>query len=1128
MSAGKSFGKFVAEDLLPGQTRRVYLAHQRNSADLGSYVVKVVSVAETGAGDISAVSRRWLDGVSLQDRVAQDWHDVVAPVVERPTKAAEVVETLNSGQVWYVTRRYAGSFTELLASLGGNPAAASLIWTISRAVARGALAFKQVDAPSGGRRSHGNLKSGNILFSELPVVEGRTEIVVSDPAPVLAEGTGADPGQIEDRFERADLVALGRVLFQLVAGRALPDNFNWSAAWQSSEGDPARWRQVFAKAGATWRALCQELLEAGTSGQAGSLANIEQRLGAMQPRVSRPILPKILALAAVLVVTGIVSAVVAILQLRGEIVVQVPGAVALTADVTVRNRNRTDDTQTAPLVNGFAEFKVRSGNSYEITLQPTGEYRRLAAPASQRQNVKPRSRNTNDFFVAFATLRVAAASESAQPVEAVLSLGGETNSLALPATVFLPPTNRPYQLSIDPAESAGVYPTSLAILLDQAGASRTTNVVLQTVIPGVASVNFRADVRLPLTYRFGTNVLELGREAFRVQRNFQQGQTVAVTIQPPHPWPEFRTNWTVPGVRTAEFPREFLDTNTLVQLTWSAATDPDRTEILVGVGGGAPRRIGSALVSQQAVFPPSAAQYQFVFQRPGYKAVTNPAVRVTPGVTNLVVIPDLEAIYGFVFLSGNLPGFKVYTNSVLLGVAAGTNATVNLPPFVNHQLTIVYSNDFGELPPRAVTARVEPGETNRPPFLNFDFVEVQIDPDPPAANVYRLASAGERLPLPGRTYLQAPNATNLFLIEARHYHPTNYWLSDPRPRTLLRWPVRLDPILYPVVFEASPTQISLRGEGDKRPYARGTNRLVHGRYRVEAYHPMLGSEVREVVVEAPSVAPERWNLPFGTVSVVTGQDGLDVRIYPEEPNLRRRVQELYDFLWPRDDLQSMWQTPVTNANLAPGAYQLVFTDGGESATNRIEVALNRHLDVDLPQIVFLPPAFKNSLGMDFVKLPGQSAYISLEPVNRERFNQVLGAARPLSYGNLPVVSRDDQDLPPASLANMLEFCQRLTAAELGQFKDGFKLRTAGWEYQLPSLAEWQEGAQRPNYVIATEPDELTGRPGDLPEVVVNEGRYFESQRDPAKRALNLGGATLRNGRPSLSFRVVLRRTAPGP
>ncbi len=1126
MSAGKSFGKFVAEDLLPGQTRRVYLAHQRNAQELGGYVIKVVSVAEAGVADVSASARRWLDGISLQDRVAQDWHDVVAPVVERPTKAAEVVEALNSGEVWYVTRRYAGSLKELLDGLGGNPATALAIWTICRSLARGALAFKQTDAPSGGRRSHGNLKSGNILFSQLPLVEGQTEIVVSDPAPILREGAEADPKLIEEQFERSDLVALGRVLFQLVAGRALPEDWNWTEALKSPDGDVARWRQVFAKSAGTWRTLCQELLEAGSGAKPVSLADVEHRLGAMQPRVTKPVLPKVLAIAAVLVVTGIISAVVAIMQLRGEIVVHAPGG-GITAEVTVRNRNRTDDTQTRPLVEGIAEFKVRSGNSYEISLVPTGEYRRLVAPAVQRQNVKPRSRNTNDFYVAFATLVVSAANESAQPVVAELSLGGETNVLSLPVTLYLPPTNRQYQLSIDPDESAGVYPSSLAVLLDQAGQTLATNVVLQTVIPGVASVNFRADVRLPLTYRFGTNVIELGREAFRVQRNFQQGETVAVAIQPPHPWPEFRTNWTVPGVRTAEFPRDFFDTNTVVQLNWSATTDPNRTEVFVATGSDAPRRIGSALVSQASIFPPADAEYRFVFQRPGYKSVTNAGVRIRPGVTNLVVIPDLEAIYGFVVLSANLPGFKVYTNNVLLGVAEGTNVVVNLPPFASHELLLAYSNEFGLLEPRKLNARVDPGETNRPPVQSFDYVEIQIETEPADANVYRLASAGERLPLSGRRYLQSPTATNNFLIEARHYHPTNYWLNYPQPRTVLRWPVRLDPILYPVVFEASPPSVSLRGAGDKKEFKQGVNSLAFGDYRIEAYHPMLGSQVHDVKVEAPSTTPEKWSLPFGTVSVFTGQSGLEVRIYPEEPALRQRVQELYDFLWPRDDLKGMWQTPVTNATLAPGNYQLVFSDGGESATNRLEVALNQHAELNLPQLVFLPAAFTNSLGMVFAKLPGQSVYISLEPVNRSRFNQLLNAPPPVSYGDLPVVSRDDQDLPAASLENMLDFCKRLTAAELNSFKEVFKLRTSGWEYQLPSLGEWQSGATLPQYEIASAPDPLTGRPGDLPEVVVNGGRYFESQRDPNRRALNLGGATLRNGRDSLSFRVVLRRTGAG-
>lgn len=264
MSSGKTFGKFVAEGPLPGQGRQVLLAHQRGSQELGGYVIKIVSVRETGGEESGAVARRWLDGISFQDRVSQDWHDVVAPIVDRPTKAAEVLEALNSGEVWYVTRRYDGSLGDVLDKLGGASAPAQKIWMICRAVARGAVACKQVDAPGGGRRSHGNLTTGNVLIKDLSITEGKSEIVISDPAPVLLEGQALDVGKVEREFEERDLQALGRILYQLVAGKRLDDRWDWSNAWNVPEGDANRWKQALGKGAGAWRALCQEFKTASS------------------------------------------------------------------------------------------------------------------------------------------------------------------------------------------------------------------------------------------------------------------------------------------------------------------------------------------------------------------------------------------------------------------------------------------------------------------------------------------------------------------------------------------------------------------------------------------------------------------------------------------------------------------------------------------------------------------------------------------------------------------------------------------------------------------------------------------------------------------------------------------------
>lgn len=802
MHEGKSFGKFVAEGLLSDQTRRVYLAHQRNSQEKGAYVVKVLSVDKTDATDLSGMARRWLDGVSLQDRVAQDWHDVVAPVVERPTKAAEVLEALNTGHVWYVTRRYAGSLSDVLGRLGGNPAPADVIWMVCRAVTRGVLAFKQVDTPAGGRRSHGNLKPGNILFSQLPVIEGRTEIVVTDPAPVLEEGDAANPARVEKEFEQSDLAEIGRVLFQLVAGRALPGDVDWSSVWNLPEADPVRWRQVFGRAAANWRSVCQELLQAGGAGEPPTLAGIDQRLATMKPRVEHAVLPKVIAVAALLIVTGVVSWLVTTRQIRGVIIVDVKNPPGLEADVTVRQRGRNQEVNTSPLVNGEAEFNLKSGYDYEVTVQPKGAFSRLAA-STVPQIVEPRSRTRLDVRIDFVRLMISAHDIKRKPVAAELTLDGNTNEIhSLPVSLYLAPTNRPHQLDIAPPKDIKVLSTNLIVMLNRSGETLETNVVLNPELPGFASVIFRAGETLPITFQVDDKSFELGRDRFQMPLQFRRGTRIRVTTRPPVPWEALSTNWIVPDTNRVEFPLGFLHLDTMVQLKWT--NTPTYSRLFVARNSDEkPELLGSIWDQRFTYFPPKPATYSFVVSCKGFRNWTNNEVAIQPGTTNVITIADLE-------------------------------------------------------------------------------------------------------PMPTKT----------------------------------------------MIFEVSPPDAILSETGSHTGFSAGTNDLAYGTYSIVALHPMLGSITNTFVVDFSSATTQRWALPAGLVSISTGQAGLEVMVYPDDPNLARVYDDQNGNNWLRSGQPIPWTTPVVNAPLPPGGYSIVFSDGRNSATNHIQVALNQSTNIDLPQIKF--------------------------------------------------------------------------------------------------------------------------------------------------------------------------------
>ncbi|HAV64203.1 MAG TPA: hypothetical protein DCY13_17785, partial [Verrucomicrobiales bacterium] len=207
----------------------------------------------------------------------------------------------------------------------------------------------------------------------------------------------------------------------------------------------------------------------------------------------------------------------------------------------------------------------------------------------------------------------------------------------------------------------------------------------------------------------------------------------------------------------------------------------------------------------------------------------------------------------------------------------------------------------------------------------------------------------------------------------------------------------------------------LRGARDKLSVGTGPTSLKFGTYELEAWHPLLGSQVKEFTIDPLNVQTHRWELDYGAVDILTGQDGLKVKLFPQDSAVAARLSEFAGGNdWPREDFTTMWRTPITNAFLPPGKYRIEFTDDEQKAEREFEVARRvspgeppaRHQFTD---VAFLPATFQSSLGITLSKLVGQSTYISLVRLTRGQFNQIMDASLPeTAYSDRPVVTRDEQ------------------------------------------------------------------------------------------------------------------------
>jgi len=269
----------------PGLT--VFSARKSGGSGEAEFAIKVFTpdfdtLMEVEAAGSSTAFERFENRVKVRVEVqkkAAEGSSHVAPVFESGA---------GNGEVWYVTRFYPRSVNRIIVghvNLGKHG-----VHHVLTSIAKGALEIKKAAG-----RPHGAIHPTNIQIGKAENVRD-VEVVLSDPV----DGTPAD----SDRLEKADLRAVGEILYQLVRRRPLEEGAEWLILPIASTSE---WTEMFGRDTDRWLKLCNRLLDPVAAADPISLEKLAAELEALTPKpaVSKPMIIAAAA-ALVLVVGGIV------------------------------------------------------------------------------------------------------------------------------------------------------------------------------------------------------------------------------------------------------------------------------------------------------------------------------------------------------------------------------------------------------------------------------------------------------------------------------------------------------------------------------------------------------------------------------------------------------------------------------------------------------------------------------------------------------------------------------------------------------------------------------------------------------------------------------------------------------
>jgi Sulfatase-modifying factor enzyme 1/PEGA domain len=326
----------------------VYTARKSGESGEERFAVKVLtktSFLGAGGGLFGG------ETASDESRHLEDFQETIRiqkQAAESSSQIAPVFESGTTGEAtWAVSRFYPRTIQKLIQGrVVLNPAA---LHHIVQSVVRGLLALKRAC-----QRSHGNLKPSNIL------VGGAARITEAEVA--LADPTPGDASQAE-AFERADLNALGTVIYQLVRRKEIPRSADWLILPLEKSRE---WTETLGKQADAWLALCNRLLDPNLSLDRSTLEDVAEELARLQPKP--PISIRKVAILTAVMLSGVAVAFFVIRATR-------PGNILLTSDppgveVTIRapetGANPVRTMKTPPDAGRGLKLNLEKG-VYELT-----------------------------------------------------------------------------------------------------------------------------------------------------------------------------------------------------------------------------------------------------------------------------------------------------------------------------------------------------------------------------------------------------------------------------------------------------------------------------------------------------------------------------------------------------------------------------------------------------------------------------------------------------------------------------------------------------------------------------------------------------------------------------------------
>lgn len=1099
-----------------GSSQSVFTARQKNqSGQLGpeTAAIKIFSPPEQVLGlDLGESGDPW-PRISADAKSSIACQKAAAAVCEN---VAPVLEQGESPQeVWFATKLYPATLDGFIRAKTrfSEPAVVHILLS----AVRGCAALKRQC-----RRAHGNLKASNILSAGRGRVEA-SQIAITDPAP-----GDADSG---DSYERADLQAIGGLIYQIVRGKAAESGSDWTPKEVTGE-----WRTIFGSKAPQWVDLCNRLKDPSLSLASLNLEALEAEISKFQTRPVAAKLKAPLAVAAAVAVLGVIAFLTLKPAPLGELSVEsnVPGAV-----VTITDDRSHSQAQTIPASLPPLSFRLKPGR-YHIGVKYTAEYGDLE---SAETNVvvsldKPERASLPLSFGGMAIV--------SDPPGAKLLLGlvgaAPTTNAAAPVTPYTNLYLRPgasyrYRLQL-----AGRQEKIDTIKIRE-GETRVSKVSLSAVVAGDHSVT--VTVEPPDAIIVSGGETNRGSTVIYGQPGTRQ---IRLQIEPGAP---SITNVAVLADRDSEV--KFR----LPYAILNISTEPPGADVSAGA-----YKFPSRTPIRDLPWP--VGNFHIDVHRDGYK--TNSTLfSLTDGAveqTNIVLEPDT----GVFRLTANLPpeflsavSLVIVSNGVPLPALDSFTNRLGLERGVYSIIATLSNAQSGVLEPVALSNLSSLPATTNDIRFNFSFGTVSITSTQTGSAIHGTALDGPVLGIGALRRLQRPNQPETYWITAPHYQPKALNLTVTAG-DIARSEASLDPQLYGAAISVDPPDLALVGiDGqplrDARqnpvPWTGKTNWFVWGTGRIalRLTHPTLpGAESPPIELEESMTNARTFSfrIPYARLRLKTiPRAGLTVTL-----NQTNR--------WP-----SNLEPPPIEPNRA---YDLAISRGGKLLTNVVFQSPADGQEAPF-KFEFLPPSFTNTLGMTLFYVPNAGCYVGQFEVTKGQYTTPsLGLQLAPRLANGVPIKRPDWETPDFPLVMVswseAEGFGKALSSNAQEVRLLQELGLEGWAYALPTDVEWSAYSPAEDFasmtgavfarsalddsVVAAKSDlrrvsrnryELYDLLGNVAEFCQSEdgsrkyvmgGSFAAPRPSPARIKQNATADTVSGRQEETGFRIVLRPPSNRP